>query len=73
MKKDGLLHRVLISHDAGWYNVGEPEGGEFRRYTAIFTKLIQALKNNGFSEEEITQLLVSNPQRAFSIKVRTIK
>ena len=60
MKKNKLLHRVLISHDAGWYNVGDPGGGEFRRYTAIFTKLVQALKNNGFRDEEITQLLVSN-------------
>ena len=27
MKAEGLLGRVLLSHDAGWYHVGEPGGG----------------------------------------------
>ena len=27
MKTQGLLDRVLVSHDAGWYRVGEPGGG----------------------------------------------
>ena len=30
MKAQGLLGRVLVSHDAGWYRVGEPGGGQFR-------------------------------------------
>ena len=72
MKNNGLLQRVLISHDAGWYRVGEPDGGKFRGYTAIFRELIPALKNNGFTDDEIDQLLVSNPQTAFRIKVRKI-
>ena len=30
MKAEGLLRHVLVSHDAGWYRVGEPGGGQFR-------------------------------------------
>jgi predicted metal-dependent phosphotriesterase family hydrolase len=29
MKSTGLLGRVLLSQDAGWYHVGEPKGGTF--------------------------------------------
>jgi phosphotriesterase-related protein len=64
MKDQGLLGRVLVSHDAGWYRVGEPGGGQFRSYDTVFTAFIPALKAAGFAETEIRQLLVSNPSRA---------
>lgn len=70
MKTHNLLNRVLLSHDAGWYHVGEPGGGSFRGFAAIFIELIPALKANGFSDTEIDQLFVNNPAQAFSIKVR---
>ena len=34
MQEKRLLHRVLVSHDAGWYHVGEPEGGQFQPFEA---------------------------------------
>ncbi|HDR52343.1 MAG TPA: phosphotriesterase, partial [Mariniphaga anaerophila] len=40
MKKHGLLHKVLFSHDAGWYRPGEPNGGTFRGFTEIDQFLI---------------------------------
>lgn len=67
LKEKGLLHRVLISHDAGYYRPGEPDGGEFRGYTAIFSALLPRLKEKGFTEENITQLLVRNPYEALKI------
>ena len=70
LKENGLLHRVLVSHDAGWYKPGEPDGGSFRGYTALFTSLLPALKEAGYSEEELTQLLVHNPARAFEVRIR---
>lgn len=73
MKENGLLDRVLISHDAGWYQVGEPDGGNFRGYTAIFKQLIPALKKRGFTQQEIDQLLVINPRKVFSIKANLLK
>ncbi len=70
MKEQGLLHRVLVSHDAGWYRVGEPDGGIFRPYDTLFTAFLPGLKNAGFTDEEIHQVLVTNPAEAFAVHVR---
>jgi phosphotriesterase-related protein len=69
MKAARLLNRVLISHDAGWYKPGEPQG-DFKGYTKIFTELIPKLKKQGFSRRDIDQLLVTNPAEAMSVQVR---
>jgi predicted metal-dependent phosphotriesterase family hydrolase len=66
MKADALLAHVLVSHDAGWYHVGEPNGGQFRPYDTLFTAFVPALKSAGLSEQEIRQLLVVNPGMAVS-------
>jgi phosphotriesterase-related protein len=70
MNSRGRLNRVLISHDAGWYSVGEPNGGKFRPYTSIFEQLLPALVKAGFSKEEIRTLMVKNPAEAFMVHVR---
>jgi len=70
MKARGYLHRVLVSHDAGWYEIGQPDGGKFRPYDTLFTHFIPALRHHGFTEEEISLLLVTNPREAFTIRVR---
>jgi phosphotriesterase-related protein len=69
----GFLERILISHDAGWYDVGEPDGGNYRRYTDIVDYLVPELLENGFRESEIRQLMEINPQQAFGIRVRSVK
>ncbi|MDW8290823.1 MAG: phosphotriesterase [Armatimonadota bacterium] len=66
LRQKGLLGRVLVSHDAGWYHVGEPGGGTFREYTTLFTHLLPALRRAGFSDGEIEQLVAENPQRALA-------
>ena len=66
MKTEGLLRHVLVSHDAGWYRVGEPGGGQFRPYDTLFTAFVPALKASGFGDAEIRQLLVDNPRRALT-------
>ncbi len=60
MAKTGLLHRVLVSQDAGWYHVGEPGGGAFRGYTYIYTHFLPRLQR-GWART----LLVDNPRAAF--------
>lgn len=72
LKKSGLLTRVLISHDSGWFDPAKPGGGTINGYAAIFDYLIPALKAKGFTRDEIDQILVKNPQEAFKIKVRKI-
>lgn len=56
----GLLHRVLISQDAGWYHVGEPNGGNYRGYTYLYTGFLPTIPR-----ELWKPLLVDNPRRAF--------
>jgi phosphotriesterase-related protein len=70
LKAEKCLHRTLISHDAGWYDPGKPGGGEFKGYTALFTKLIPALKQKAFTENEINQLIKTNPKNAFTISIK---
>ena len=67
MREEGLLQKVLNSHDAGWYSPGEEGGGNFRGYTDLFTHLIQVLKERGFSSGDIEQLLSQNPREAYGI------
>jgi phosphotriesterase-related protein len=64
MKAQGLLNHVLVSHDAGWYRVGESAGGRFRPYDTLFTAFIPALRASGLTDAEVRQLLVDNPRRA---------
>jgi phosphotriesterase-related protein len=70
MKKQGLLDRILISHDAGWYRPGEPGGGSFRGFTDIENLLVPALREKGVSQQDIYQLLVLNPKEALQVKTR---
>jgi phosphotriesterase-related protein len=67
MKTAKLLHKVLISQDAGWYNVGDVRGGNFRNYNSIFDSFIPALLKSGFTEKDIQILLIENPAKAFAI------
>lgn len=70
LRDRGFLNRILISHDAGWSNVGEPRGGSFRPFDTLFTEFIPALKTAQFTDAEINQLIVRNPREAFTIRVR---
>lgn len=71
MKRHGLLQRVLISQDAGWYSVGESDGGDFRSYETLFTEFVPALKKAGLNDREIRRLTVRNPAEAFVIRTRS--
>jgi phosphotriesterase-related protein len=72
LRDAGLLHRALVSQDAGWYSVGEPHGGKFRTFETVFTRFIPALRANGFTQDEIHTIFVNNPASAFSIGVRAL-
>jgi len=60
MAEAGLLHRVLVSQDAGWYHVGEPGGGNYRGYTYLYAEFLPRLE-----PDWIEPLLVRNPREAF--------
>jgi phosphotriesterase-related protein len=66
-KEHGFLDHILISHDAGWYDPQKKQQ-DITPYTNIFTKLMPALRSEGFTEEEINLLISVNPAKAFAIK-----
>jgi phosphotriesterase-related protein len=72
LKDNGFIGKVLLSHDAGWYHPGEENGGEFRGYKALFRNLVPSLRNAGFSDKEMDELLVINPAKAFTVRVRKV-
>jgi phosphotriesterase-related protein len=72
LKDNKLLNKVLLSHDAGWYDPAKENGGEFRGFTTLFEKLVPLLKKEGFSEKEIHQLMAINPANAFTIRIRKL-
>lgn len=59
--------RLLLSHDNGWYNVGQPNGGEIRDFNYLPDTFLPALKSNGVSAETVRQLTIENPAGAFAI------
>ena len=65
----GWVNQILLSHDAGWYEPGQPGGvpaGGMRGYTALIENFIPQLRANGISETVIHQLTVTNPARAMA-------
>ena len=73
LKSEKQLHRVLLSHDAGWYDPAKPDGGEFREFTVLFRKMIPAMEQAGFTENEIVQLIHENPANALAVGVKKLK
>ena len=68
-KEKGILNKILISHDAGWYDP-QKQTQAIQPYTNIFTKFFPALKARGFHKEELDHLISDNPAMAFTIQVR---
>jgi len=66
----GFADHVLLSHDAGWYQPGQPHGKpentEIRGYTALMSEFIPALTTAGVSTEIVHKMTVENPARAFA-------
>lgn len=61
-----LGDRLLISHDRGWYDPAQPNGGVPKPFTVVSTELIPLLVRRGISEDMLRQLFHRNPFEAFS-------
>lgn len=72
LKEQGVLNKILISHDAGWYEPNQPAKA-IQPYTPIFETLIPNLQAKGFTPAEIDLLLVDNPAKAFTVGKRLTK
>jgi phosphotriesterase-related protein len=73
LKNESCLDRVLVSHDAGWYEPGKPGGGRFRGFTVLFDQLIPLLVRKGFHDRDIMRIIRLNPSHAFTVRVRENK
>jgi len=62
----GLGHRVLISHDRGWYDPARPNGGVAMPFTYISETFIPKLRAAGFDQAAVHQLTCTNPFLAFA-------
>lgn len=65
----GLADHLLLSHDAGWYNPARPDGlpdEGYRGYTALTNDFLPALSERGIGDDQIRQLTVGNPAKAFA-------
>jgi predicted metal-dependent phosphotriesterase family hydrolase len=63
----GFADRILLSHDAGWYTVGEPGGGTPRPYTHLTETFIPLMRRVGIDDQTVARITVENPAQAFSI------
>jgi len=68
MVEKGYEDRLLLSQDAGWYNVGQEKGGKIRGYAYLVKEFLPLMRKAGFNQELIHKVLVENPARAFQLK-----
>jgi len=72
----GHTDRILLSHDAGWYDPSQPDGhpqeAGIRGYTALFKSFLPELRTRGINEDIIDQITIDNPAAAFSLKEKPI-
>jgi phosphotriesterase-related protein len=67
----GYASQVLLSHDAGWYQPGNPGGlpqDGFRGYTSLTQSFLPELRVLGVDDFSIDLLTKVNPQQAFGLK-----
>lgn len=77
MKGEGLLHKLLISHDDGFAVTEEGgkaafnpfQNGNLAPYKTILGTLKSSLSELGIARDEFKMITVTNPANAFQIKV----
>lgn len=62
----GEERRLLLSHDAGWFDPAQPGGGTPRPWTALVDEVLPALRAAGVADATIHRLTVDNPFDAFA-------
>jgi phosphotriesterase-related protein len=62
----GLIERLLLSHDRGWYDPAQPGGGTPKPYTYISEHFLPKLRAAGVDEATIRQLTAHNLFRVFA-------
>jgi phosphotriesterase-related protein len=67
LKSAGYGEQILLSHDGNSFRAtGRPP----KPYEGLFTAFLPMLQEAGFSQDDIDQLIIRNPAKAFSVKVK---
>jgi phosphotriesterase-related protein len=66
--EQGLAGRILLSHDAGWYRVGEEPGGPKKPFTSLFTHFLPLARARGVDQNTIDQITSVNPAQAYQVR-----
>jgi phosphotriesterase-related protein len=68
LRRRGHLGRVLLSHDAGWFDPAKPGGGAFRPFDLLGPVFLPQLREAGFGAGEIDRLTRDNPAAALALR-----
>lgn len=64
----GFEDQILLSQDAGWYNIGEENGGKIIPYTRLQEEFLPLLTQHGVTDTVIDKIMRQNPARAFACR-----
>lgn len=70
LKERGHVGRILLSHDAGWFDPAKPGGGTFRPFDLLFPRFVTLLREKGFSAADVDRITMQNPAEAFALRIR---
>ncbi|MEJ5311103.1 MAG: esterase [Anaerolineae bacterium] len=62
----GFGHKLMLSHDRGWYDPAQPGGGTPRPFTYLSEHFLPKLRARGVDAATICQLTYTNPFTAFA-------
>ncbi len=62
----GFGHRLLLSHDRGWYDPSKPGGGVPKPFTYLVETFLPKLRAAGVDDATIRQLTETNPFNAYA-------
>lgn len=62
----GFGHKLLLSHDRGWYDPSKPGGGTPKPFTYLVETFLPKLRVAGVDEATIRQLTQTNPFNAYA-------
>ncbi len=64
----GFEGKVLLSHDAGWYRVGEEPGGKKKPFTFLLERFVPVMRERGVGDATISRITTRNPAEAFTVR-----
>ena len=62
----GFEDQILISQDAGWYNIGEKNGGQINPFMRLKAEFLPLAKDRGVNDDVMEKITHINPAKAFT-------